>query len=221
MSRILVIAPHPDDEVLGVGGTIAKMTASGAEVWVVIVTMASPPLYSPEVLKVSRSEACEAHRFLGVTETRFLTFPAAGLDTVPHADLNAELARVFLDCKPTTVFVPFGGDIHMDHQRVFHSAIVCSRPLHTDGPRAVYAYETLSETNWNAPYLTPAFSPTVFVDISDHIGTKLDAMRMYASQLRPSPNERSLSAIEALAMFRGSTIGVRAAEAFVLVREIR
>lgn len=218
--RVLVLAPHPDDEVLGPGGTLAKLAGSGAVVHVVIVTKAGPPIFSQEVLETGRREAAKAHRVLGVEGTHFLSFPAAGLDTVANAAMNAALLEVFTEVRPELVFVPFLGDIHGDHQQVFASALVCCRPGTALTPSSVYAYETLSETNWNAPYLTPGFLPNVFVDISEQLETKLEAMRQYGSQLKDFPHERSLEAIRALASLRGSTVGRRAAEAFVLVRDI-
>lgn len=218
--RVLVIAPHPDDEILGVGGTILKRSAQGDEVCVLVATTAQPPRFDPEVLATGRREAAAAHRVLGVTDSRFLPFPAAGLDTVPHADLNAALVEVFTDFRPDLVFIPFNGDLHLDHQRVFLAALVAARPSTGWTPRSVYAYETLSETNWNAPYLSPGFVPNVFVDISAHLERKLEAMREYASQLKPPPHERSIESLRALATLRGATIGCEAAEAFVLVRHI-
>ncbi len=219
--RVLVIAPHPDDEILGVGGTILKLRAQGAQVSVVIATTATSPRFDPEVLTTGRREAGAAHRLLGVTDTRYLPFPAAELDRVPHADVNAALVEVFVEVRPDLVFVPFIGDLHLDHQRIFLSALVAGRPGTAWTPRSIRAYETLSETNWNAPHLTPSFVPNVFVDISDHLKTKLAAMREYASQLKAPPHERSVEALQALATLRGATVGCAAAEAFVLVREIR
>lgn len=219
--RVLVVAPHPDDEVLGPGGTIAKLAAQGADVGVVIMTRTGPPLFGPDVVETGRREARAAHRVLGVKETRFLSFPAAGLDTVPHWEVNAALSEVFRELEPSVVFVPFAGDVHLDHQLAFLSTVVCSRPTTPTAPRSIYAYETLSETNWNAPYLTPGFLPNVFVDISEHLETKLEAMGQYASQIKPFPHERSLESLRALATLRGSTVGCRAAEGFVLLREIR
>ncbi len=218
--RVLVVAPHPDDEVLGVGGTMARLAAEGSEVHVAVVTRGMPPHFAAEVIEQTRGEAREAHAMLGVRETHFLDFPAAALDTVAHRDVNAALAGLFRRVAPGTVFVPFPGDIHLDHQQVFLSALVASRPTAPGHPAAVYAYETLSETNWNAPYLAPAFQPTVFVDVSAHLERKLAAMQRFASQLRPAPHERSIEALRALAVLRGATVGVAAAEAFVLVRQV-
>jgi LmbE family N-acetylglucosaminyl deacetylase len=219
--QVLVIAPHPDDEVLGVGGTILKRVAGGDQVCVLIATTAGPPRFEPEVLATGRREAAAAHRVLGVDDSRFLPFPAAGLGECSHAELNAALIEVFVDVRPDVVFVPFNGDLHLDHQRIFLSALVAARPSTGFTPRLIYAYETLSETNWNAPYLTPPFVPNVYVDISEHLETKLAAMAAYASQLKAPPHERSIEALRALATLRGATVGYAAAEAFVLVRELR
>ncbi len=219
--RVLVIAPHPDDEVLGVGGTILKLRARGDHTCVVVATTAGPPRFEPEVLTVGRREAAAAHRVLGVEDSRFLLFPAAGLGELPHGDVNAALVELFIEVRPDVVFIPFTGDLHLDHQRVFLSALVAGRPSTGFTPRSIYAYETLSETNWNAPYVSPSFVPNVFVDISAHLGAKLEAMAAYASQLEAPPHERPIEALRALATLRGATIGCAAAEAFVLVHEIR
>lgn len=216
---MLVVAPHPDDEVLGVGGTIAKLVQAGASVDVVVMTKASPPLYDESVAQTGRDQARAAHEVLGVRQTHFLGFPAAGLDTVPHSSVNSALAAAFGAVQPDVVFVPFTGDIHRDHQLTFLSALVCARPQNTF-PRAIYAYETLSETNWNAPYLSPGFMPNVFVNIADHLEAKLQAMRCYESEVRSFPHERSIEAITALAAVRGATVGLAAAEGFVLLREV-
>lgn len=217
----LVLAPHPDDEVLGAGGTIARRSAAGEDVHVVIVTTAGPPVFDESVVEVGRAEAAAAHEFLGVASTKYLDFPAAGLDRVFHRELNGAIASVVAELRPVTVLVPFISDLHRDHQEIFHSAMVACRPLGPESPREILAYETLSETNWNAPYLTPAFAPNVFVDISNHLDRKLDAMRCFDSQVRAFPSERSIESLTALARLRGSAVTVAAAEAFVLIRSVR
>jgi N-acetylglucosamine malate deacetylase 1 len=218
--KIMVIAPHPDDEVLGVGGTIARFAAEGAEVYVVIATRGYPPEYAPECTENVRREALAAHQILGVKQTIFLPLPAANLDTVPHREINLQLIEAIQNLQPEVLYIPFIGDIHIDHQRIFTSALVAARPNTSHAPKAIYAYETLSETNWNAPYLSPNFTPNVFVDISSYLETKIQAMQMYASQLKPFPDERSETSLRALATLRGSTVRRFAAEAFVLVREV-
>lgn len=220
MNKALVIAPHPDDEVLGVGGTIASLANAGWEVSVLIATRGEPPLFSEESVASTRREAAEAHRILGVKETFHLTLPAARLDTIPHGEVNAQVGEVVRKVQPKLLFIPFNGDIHLDHQQLFLSGLVASRPNGGFVPDAIYAYETLSETNWNAPYLTPGFHPNAFFEITETLETKLQAMQCFSSQVKEFPNERSVTTLRALATLRGSTVHLHAAEAFVLVRQI-
>lgn len=220
MGKTLVIAPHPDDEVLGAGGTIARLAAEGHEVYIAVITEGKPPAYSAEAMSQLKAEAHEAHRLLGVRQTFWLDFPAAALSETAHSLLNAGLFDLVQSLSPDTLLLPFIGDMHMDHQLIFTSSLVAARPHQPNFPKLIMAYETLSETNWNAPYLTPAFAPNVFIDISDHIAAKIEAMRVFRSQLRSAPHERSLETLRALATLRGATVLKTAAEAFVLVRHI-
>lgn len=216
----LIIAPHPDDEVLGCGGTIARLGRNGRPVDVAVVTRGMPPAYSQPQVDAVRAEAAEAHALLGVRHTHYLDFPAARLDVTPQAELNAALHQLFLDVVPDTIFVPFAGDIHIDHRLVFASALVASRPTGGFRPCRILAYETLSETNWSAPCLSPAFVPNVFIGIDGLVDIKIAAFRSYASQCQRFPHERSVEALRALALLRGSCVNLPAAEAFMLLREI-
>lgn len=218
--NILVIAPHADDEVLGVGGTIARFAEQGAQVTVAVVTSGLPPDFPEGEEAGIRLEAVCAHQILKVKETVYLDFPAAALDTVAHRELNRAMNTLYKRVIPDYVFVPFPGDVHMDHQAAFASAMVMSRPNGSHVPRSVLAYETVSETNWNAPPLTSGFLPNTYVDISDYIETKLKAFQAYKSQVRPFPHERSIESLRALATLRGSTVGFKAAEAFVALRNV-
>jgi LmbE family N-acetylglucosaminyl deacetylase len=217
---VVVIAPHPDDEVLGAGGTIARFARMGVEVHVVVLTSGRAPRFTETAVQAVRAEASEAHAVLGVRHTHWLGFPAAELSEHPHADLNAGLGRIMQEVEPNLVLAPHPGDIHLDHQLAFLSTLVASRPHSARHPTFIAAYETLSETNWNAPYLTPAFVPNLFVDIGETLELKLEAFRRFASQVKPAPHERSLGALSALATLRGATVHLSAAEAFVLVRAI-
>ena len=217
---VFVLAPHPDDEVLGVGGTIARLADEGRPVIVAVLTRGYPPDFAEEGTLRNREHNLRAHQILGVAETRFLDFPAARLDTVAHAEVNSALGALMLELRPHQVYLPFAGDIHLDHQLAALSAMVAARPCRASTPSAVYAYETLSETNWNAPGITPAFQPNVFVDITDHLVTKLEAFRAFEMQVQAFPHERSVEALEALARLRGATVGLRAAEAFMLLRQV-
>lgn len=220
LGRTLVIAPHPDDEVLGAGGTAAKLSESGQEVFVAIVTTGKPPAYTTEYAARVRAEAKSAHDLLGIRETFWLDQPAAELPEVSNIVLNGAIGDVVKRIAPQTILVPFPGDIHVDHQIVFQSALVASRPHQAAYPKTILAYETLSETNWNAPYITPPFVPNVYLDISNYLERKIAAMRKFSSQLRSSPHERSIESLRSLAVMRGATVHRQAAESFVLVRHV-
>lgn len=220
IARALILAPHPDDEVLGCGGTIARLAALGCEVHVAILTRGLPPRFELGQSDAVQAEARAAHALLGVTKTHWLDFPAAELDRVAHADLNAAIGRLVTEIAPEALFVPFIGDVHLDHQHVFRSAMVAARPRTGAYPARICAYETLSETNWNAPGATPAFVPNIFVDISDFLAAKQAAFACYRSQVQPYPAERSPETLAALARMRGGTAHRPAAEAFMLVREV-
>lgn len=216
----LVIAPHPDDEVLGCGGVLGLLADAGVATHVVIVTEGRPPQYTAEHVAGLRREASAAHAILGVTGVEYLGLPAAELDRIGHSALNALLATSIAAIAPDTLFIPFGGDIHIDHQRVFASALVAVRPSQATYPARILAYETLSETNWNAPGIAPPFVPNVFIDIGRSLDRKCAAFGEYRSQVRAFPAERSLEAVTALARMRGATVHRHAAEAFMLVREV-
>lgn len=220
LKRVLVVAPHPDDEVLGVGATMARLADQGCEVHVAIVTAGRPPRFDEAQIATVRAEAAAAHKHLNVTETHWLGFPAAELAELPHGELNAGIGGIVSDLAPDALFLPHLGDIHMDHQLVFLSGLVASRPHQAAYPGTILGYETLSETNWNAPYLTPAFVPNVFVDVTDTIDRKLEAFEMFASQVKEPPHERSVQALRALAQLRGARVHKPACEAFVLVRNV-
>lgn len=219
-NNILVIAPHADDEVLGCGGVIAKHAAAGDVVSILIVATGIPELYPPAVIEQTRQELKEAHTLLGVSNVIFLDYPVPVLDSIPVYRLSSSIEQVIKNLLPTTVYIPHHGDIHIDHQVVYHAASVATRPIRDCSVRKILAYETLSSTEWAAPNAGSVFIPTVFCDITDFIELKLTAMSKIASQLKEPPHSRSLQAIEALARYRGSSVDLHAAEAFMLVREI-
>lgn len=219
--KVLVIAPHPDDEIIGVGGTIAKRVQNGAEVYVCIVTKGLESMFDKKLIEQGRRECCQADRKLGVKETIFLDFPAVMLETIPRYELNGKIAEVVQKISPDEVYIPHRGDMQIDHQMVVDAAMVAVRPRGTDYPKRVYAYETLSETGWNIPNTVNEFIPTVYEDITNTYDAKINAMRIFKSQLAEFPAARSIGAIEALAKFRGATVSVEAAEAFSLIREVK
>lgn len=225
--KLLIVAPHADDETLGMGGTIAKHATAGHEVVVAVLTghgMDAPhPIWPAESWDVVRSELREACGILGVSEIILEEVPAVCVADQPVWKINKVAGSIVERVKPDILYVPFLNDLHKDHRGCFHAFSVSWRPYTELGHniKAVYAYETVSETHLNFPYVEQGFSPNVLVDISDYQVIKLKALRCYKSQLQDAPQPRSIEAIKALATWRGSSIGVRAAEAFVLVREIR
>ncbi len=207
--NVLVVAPHPDDEVLGCGGTIARHTQDGDTVDIVVVTRGDDR-YDQAWIRKSREEALQAHQMLGVAHTGFLDYPSPTLDTVPASLIAERISRL----GPYDVaYIPHAGDVHQEHRIVHHACLVAFRP---PGPN-VYAYETLSSTEWGS-----GFSPDHFVDITgSYLNRKREAMRCYATQLQDAPSPRSIDGINALAHVRGMTVQRVAAEAFVTVRTVR
>lgn len=218
---VLVIAPHPDDEILGVGGTIAKRVKEGHDVYVCIVTKGCEPLFSKEFVEKTRGECREADAMLGVKKTIFLDFPAVMLETVPRHELNDSVAKVIQEYKPDEIYIPHRGDMQLDHKMVVDAAMVALRPKYKHRVNRIYAYETLSETGWDIPNSVNEFIPNVYENISDELDRKLKALAVFQSQLAEFPAVRSIGAIDALAKFRGATVNVYAAEAFCLIREIK
>jgi N-acetylglucosamine malate deacetylase 1 len=223
---VLCLAPHADDETLGCGATLARMAAEGQRVVVAVVTGhgddAPHPLWTRDVWDRVRAEARVATQRLGVTELLFEELPAARLASIPTHVKNAVLHRLIEGVKPDVLFVPFALDLHVDHREVFHAASVAWRPS-TElgrGIKHIYAYETMSETGWNAGGLEGGFIPNAWFDVTASLDKKLRALEAYVSQLRPFPHARSVRAIDALARYRGAQVGTEAAEAFVVVREL-
>lgn len=217
---VLVIATHPDDEVLGCGGSIARCAKAGDEVHVLVVTRGIPELFCAEKIEHTRKELAAAHKVLGVLKAHFLDFPAPKLDMVPAYELAGAIGRIIAIVKPSIVYLPHGGDIHVDHKSVYYAGLVAARPINGCSVMRILSYETLSETEWASPSASEAFIPSVFVDITNDLEIKLEAMACYQSQLKSSPSSRSLRSIKNLAQLRGGTVSLAAAEAFMLVRDI-
>ncbi len=216
--RVLIIAPHPDDETLGTGGTMAKWAAEGHEVTVLIVSGHLPPLYPPEVYDTTVTEALRAFDILGCTRHRFLEIPATLVGNVPVHVLNSQVGEVFREVRPQIVLCAYP-DRHVDHRVIFDSVMVAARPVGAGSKiEMLAAYETLSETHWNAPHIEPNFVPNWVVNISAHIEKKLAAADCYRSQIPDWPGSRSIGAIEALAKFRGTQAGFAYGEAFHIIR---
>jgi len=214
--RAVVIAPHPDDETLGAGGTIARLVENGTDVSILVVSGHLPPLYDQSSFEVTKKEAEQAFKVLGVKHFEFLNIPATMVNQVPVAELNGHISQFILAVRPNWVLLPFP-DRHIDHRIIFDSAVVACRPIGIEPPQVVLAYETLSETHWNVAGVEATFAPEFFVDISRQMKKKTEALAKYESQISQAPS-RSIDAVNALARFRGSQNGCSNAEAFKVVR---
>lgn len=222
-NSVLVIAPHADDEILGCGATMAKLAAEGNDVYVLIVTNASvgaPELYTEQGIAKIRREAKEAHQILGVKDTFFMDFPAPRLDTYPSYKISMEISKLFEKLMSEIIFIPGLGDLHMDHAVLYRACLVSARPINNYSIKKIYTYETLSETNWAPQQGGHAFVPNVYVDVTDFLPKKLEALQCFKNQTKLYPHCRSLEAIEALAKYRGSTVGKIYSEAFMVERII-
>jgi LmbE family N-acetylglucosaminyl deacetylase len=216
--RVLIVAPHPDDETLGGGGTAAKAVGQGHDVTVLVVSGHLPPLYTQETYARTEREALAAFEVLGVQHHQFLRIPATLVGNKPVHELNARIAAVFDDVEPHIVLCSYP-DRHVDHRVIFDSVMVAARPVgHGRDIEILAAYETLSETHWNAPSIEPNFAPNWVVDISSVVEQKLRALACYTSQISPFPGPRSVEAAEALAKFRGTQAGFAFGEAFQIIR---
>jgi len=221
LENVLVIAPHPDDEVLGCGGTIKRLTDSGVRVTVLVASRGKKTLYSEEKIINVRKQALNAHRVLGVSETFFFDYPAPELDLISISELSSSISALIVKEKPDAVFLPHHGDIHHDHEAIFTAGLVASRPVNDCSVKFVFTYEVLSETEWAPPFASKVFVPQLFVTINREFSSKVEAMKCYTSQIRNFPNPRSEKSLEALANYRGSTVGAEYAEAFMIIRIIQ
>ena len=224
--RILVVSPHADDETIGMGGSMARYAREGHDVTVAVMTghgeEGPHPLWPPSTWETIRAEARDAYAILGVKEIIFEEIPAVLVADQPIWKLNQITENVVNRVRPDILYVPFPFDLHKDHREIFHSFSVAWRPNVETGHtiREIYTYETLSETHWNFPYVEAGFIPNVWIDISEFLETKVEALKCFRTQMQPAPNARSIEAVRALATWRGSQMGMNAAEAFVMVRKI-
>ena len=218
MERVLVIAPHPDDEVLSCGGSIAKHIEKGDEVFVCIVTKAYTPEWSDDFIKNRTQEIKNAHAILGVSTTIFLDLPTVKLDTFPQVELNAAIHNIVRDADPDIAYIPHIGDLNSDHRLVHYACLVSLRPANHN-LKKILSCETLSVTEWGSS-IEP-FIPNFYVNLPQSaLDKKIEAMKAYSSELKEYPHPRSIEIIEALAKKRGSEIFTEYAEAFMLIRGI-
>ena len=220
--RVLAICAHPDDETLGCGGTLLKHASQGDTLHWLLITSAHPQDFSQEVIKQQAREVFSVEKAYPFTTLNWLKHPATRLDTLPLSMLIKAIQEVVERIGPEIVFVPNRSDVHSDHRVAFDAVMIALKIfcLRKQGIRRVLACEVLSSTDAAFSTAQNVFIPNVFVDVSDTIERKLEIISLYENQLHSDPLPRSLSAIRALARYRGATISVHYAEAFTLIREI-
>lgn len=213
--RVLVLAAHPDDELLGCGGTVALHAARGAHVTSVIACEGESLRYANGSVSLG-DDAIRASRVLGVQDVRQLSMPDQGLDRMTLTELITPLEAIVREVRPRLVYCQHGGDINRDHELLFKAILVATRPTepYIEG---IYAFDTASSTEWAYPN---TFIPDTWVDIADTLETKLAAMACYTSEVREYPHPRSLDALRFRARAWGNRCCLEAAEVFMTVRRV-
>lgn len=216
--NVLVVAAHPDDEALGCGGTIAKHVATGDQVSLMCMTDGVSARKVENNVKVRRATALkESCRVLGVGQVFNFDFEDNQLDTVPLLNLACSVERVIAEVMPEVVYTHFAGDLNVDHQLTHRAVLTAARPIKGCSVKAIYSFEVLSSTEWRSVDAAP-FVPNLFVDITEHIETKMLALKAYEEELRSSPHSRSLECIRANNLVWGQKLGVGYAEALKVER---
>lgn len=224
--KVLVIAAHPDDEVLGMGGTISKYTSSGVEVAILIVTDGSTSQYrnAPNLLEIineKRNETYKSASILGVNKVFWGELPDMKLDVTPHIEINQVIENVINEFCPTIVYTHFYGDINKDHRMIYDSTLVACRPVSCQCVKQLFMYSVPSSTEWNAQVTNSIFMPNHYVDISGkYAECKYRAMECYKAELRDYPHPRSIQFLRLADTAEGNRVGLMAAESFMLLRSI-
>lgn len=223
---VLVVVAHPDDEVLGCGGVIAKHVTNQDLVYLLVLSngVSSRNLEKSalnEQIQLRREALKKACHILGVKEYIQQDFPDNAFDSIKLIDLVQAIEKVVDDIKPTIIYTHFLGDLNIDHQLTHQAVMTACRPLPGASVKAIYSFEVLSATHYNAVGALPQFAPNCYVDISAFFEKKMEALAAYNIEMREFPHARSVEGVKALLKFRGSTVGVDAAEAFVVERLIQ
>jgi LmbE family N-acetylglucosaminyl deacetylase len=221
--RVLVVAAHPDDELLGCGGTIAWHATRGDLVDVLIMATGATSRDDPAALAYVEALQASARRaagILGAREPRFLGLPDNRLDSLDLLDVVKRLENVLAETRPEVVYTHFDGDLNVDHEITARAVLTAARPFPSAVTRAIYAFETLSSTEWRPSGAIAGFRPARFVDIGPFLERKIEALACYAGEMRDFPHPRSPEAVRALATLRGAAAGLAAAEAFMVLREM-
>ncbi|MBC8225617.1 MAG: PIG-L family deacetylase [Gammaproteobacteria bacterium] len=220
MSIVLCIAPHPDDETLGCGGSLLRHKYQGDEIhWLIVTTLDGSNKFTNEKKETRATEiknVAKAYDFNSFHQFKYLT---TELDTIPASNLITEISNYFKIIKPEIIYLPFAGDIHSDHRIVFDAVTASSKSFRHPYTKVLRSYETLSETEFNIDPENEAFKPNLWIDISDFLEEKIEIMKIYKGEMGEPPFPRSEENLRALARLRGSTANFQNAEAFITLKE--
>ncbi|MBF0329974.1 MAG: PIG-L family deacetylase [Nitrospirae bacterium] len=217
----LIIAAHPDDEILGCGGLIHKSFNQGDESYVLILTGGAETRYDKEMEKALRENAVKANFKLGTKEVFFEDLPNQQLDTVSLLSVTQIIEKYIDKILPEAVFTHHIGDLNRDHQIVSTATMTAVRPIPGQIVKKVYSYFVASSSEYNLLFCERTFAPNTFLNIRDEIDCKVTAMECYQSECRPYPHPRSGEALRSYAKYWGLSVGVEYAEPFVLVRDLK
>lgn len=223
----LVIAAHPDDEVLGCGGTMKKLSNQGEDVYIAILGEGITSRYQARE-EVDQSLIARLHKrseqaaeIVGAKDLFMYSLPDNRFDTVAMLDVVKIIEKLVNDLQPDTVYTQHGGDLNIDHVVTYRATLTATRPMQGTPVKALYGYEVASSTEWSFQQFSPVFHANTFVDISETLEAKIAAMQVYESESRISPHPRSPEILRTIATHWGSVVGVNAAEAFNLIRLVR
>ena len=218
--KILIVVSHPDDEVLGCFGTVARLIKEGYEAYTLILGegKTSRDEMKENEIVLLKEEISKANKLIGIKKVFIESLPDNRFDSVDLLDIIKIINKVKEEIKPDIVFTHFENDLNIDHQITYKAVITATRPMENECVKEIYAFEVLSSTEWNYPL---SFTPDVFFDISNTLNLKLEAMKEYQSELREYPHPRSLKGIKLNSQYQGMRIGIKNVEAFKSIRVIK
>lgn len=216
-NNILVIAVHPDDETLGCGGTLLKYKKNEDKVnWLICTSIDKNNSY----YKIRKEEIKEVSKKYDFDTVHNLKLKTMQVDEYTMSELINKISKVIKEVEPNIVYLPFKGDVHSDHRKIFEAAYACTKSFRYPYIKKIYMMEVLSETEFAPSVSSDSFIPNVFVDISEFMEKKIDIMKVFKSEIEEHPFPRSIKSLKALATLRGSTSGCEYAESFVLLKEV-
>lgn len=218
--KVLVIAPHPDDETLGCGGSLIKHKSNSDEIfWLIMTNVSENKGFSKKIVTDRQNEIDKVANLYGFKEVFNLNFPTTELDQISYGALVSNIRSVIQNICPNTIYLPNRSDVHTDHKITFNATISCCKDFRAPYIERILMYECLSETEFAPATSDSAFIPNVYIDITDFFDKKIEVFKVFSSEVMDAPLPRSFEAISSLAKFRGSRIGTKYAEAFSLIFE--